>query len=288
MNRSTEALENRLARLAETAHPPAGLATEALRRGRRRRIRTAAFGVGVVSLVVLMTVTVTSLSRQSRQSVSTASLALTNQPDSRFLDWSPRGDHAGDSGFVDRAVTAWDAAAGEDHREVQVIYAGRAIILGAVAVLEGLDSAGTARLAILTGDHTPDNWIGPGNPQTALHLRDDRPAPVPTDTHEVSLFTRQIYSADTDNKPIPPNGLAFVVVLAEPDSVVEQPTSTAFASEGTSGWKPEPLEVFAIPPAATVENTTLTARGTDGRVTYQGRPDPEPRQDRSTGRTPQG
>jgi hypothetical protein len=185
-------------------------------------------------------------------------------PDGSFLGWAARGDLARDAAVGERAIAAWDAAAG-DHHDVRLLYAGTQPLVGRLVVLQGRSPDGDARLAFLSATDGADTADEP------LTVLDDRAAPDPHRTRQVSLLAEEPDPSGTPSGAA--DGAVLAVALAEPGAVSAGFTSWAWDTYGETAKSPVVVE--RLPASATVRNTTLTILNS-GATVYSGPPDAAP------------
>lgn len=203
-------------------------------------------------------VALTALAAGLAQAVLAAGSAPAPWPgDDGYLGWPERGDRAGDRAQISAAVVAWDASTDERHSDVRTLYAGADPLLGAVTVFEGRTRAGGLRLAIVA---EPTQLGASG----AL-LLNDRAAPEPSTTRQVSLVTRRLPAISGDG--------ALVLALVEPQAQITGVSSWAWDSYGS--FAPRELAAVVVPAAATAGNVSLTVER-DGAVIYAGPLDSTP------------
>lgn len=177
MHNETE-LCDRLADLAEAVKPVEGYEDKVMRRSRwlrwRRRMTAGAAAAVCVAVLVTMFRVV---------GFGSAPQLAAPPPDGPFLGWSAVGEV--DASLVREATDVWDSVGtGGPHTAVRALVALRNNQeLHSIAVLEGYDKQGAARLAFFTSD---------GSAADALRLRADRPAPDPVKTQVISLVSPRL------------------------------------------------------------------------------------------------
>ena len=243
MHSQTE-LRDRLAALAEPVKPVEGYEDKVMRRSRRlrRRRRVTAGAAAAVCVAVLVTMF-------RVVGFGPAPQLAAPPPDGPFLGWSAVGDV--DAGLVREATDVWDAAGtGGPHTAVRALVAMRnEQRLHAVAVLQGYDQQGAARLAFFTSDVSAAN---------AVRLRADRPAPDPVTTQVISLvsprLTGPVGAVSTDDFG------TYAIVVAMPGVTTVRVSNTIIDDEmiGDPDAPTSRLVVGRFPLPGTAQSTTIS------------------------------
>ena len=237
-------LRDRLAALAEPVKPVEGYEDKVMRRSRRLRWRRrmtagAAAAVCVAVLVTMFRVV----------GFGSAPQLAASPPDGPFLGWSAVGDV--DASLVREATDVWDSAGtGGPHTAVRAFVAMRnQQELHSIAVLQGYDKQGVARLAFFTSDVSAAN---------ALRLRADRPAPDPVKTQVISLvsprLTGPVGAVSTDEWG------TYAIAVAMPGVTAVRVSNTIIDDEmiGEPDAQTSRLVVKRFPLVATAQTTTIS------------------------------
>ncbi|MET7424937.1 rod shape-determining protein MreC [Dactylosporangium sp. NPDC005555] len=243
MHSQTE-LRDRLAALAEPVKPVEGYVDKVMRRSRRlrRRRRVTAGAAAAVCVAVLV-------SMFRVVGFGSAPQLAAPPPDGPFLGWSAVGDV--DAGLVQEATDVWDAAGtGGPHTAVRAFVAMRNDQqLHSIAVLQGYDKQGAARLAFFTSDVSAAK---------ALRLRADRPAPDPVTTQVISLvsprLTGPVGAVSTDDFG------TYAIAVAMPGVTTVRVSNTVIDDEmiGDPDAPTSRLVVQGFPLIATAQSTTIS------------------------------
>ncbi|MET7398895.1 rod shape-determining protein MreC [Dactylosporangium sp. NPDC005572] len=235
-------LRDRLAALAEPVKPVEGYEDKVMRRSRRlrRRRRMTAGAAAAVCVAVLVTMF-------RVVGFGPAPQLAAPPPDGPFLGWSAVGDV--DAGLVREATDVWDAVGGP-HTAVRAFVALRNDQqLHSIAVLQGYDKQGDARLAFFTSDVSAAK---------ALRLRADRPAPDPVTTQVISLVSPRLSGpagvVSTDEFG------TYAIAVAMP-GVTTVRVSNSIIDDEMIGDPDAPtgrLVVQRFPLAATAQSTTIS------------------------------
>lgn len=201
-----------------------------------------------------------------------------------LLSWPTRGAEAGNGNLITSATQRWDAA-GSAHTQVRALFAGE--VAGAPFVLiEGLDQASAARIAIVSGGVT-----GTSQPPRSgqLFLRLDAAAPVAA-VSTIGFASAHLGSGE--GAPTP-GGVFTVFALARPgvsDVVVGSSTVDDAMTEnaGHRGRDSDWMTLFRASAAFTDYVTVYTGDRADGErvpIRYTGIGDLDSMPVRVTGRT---
>ncbi|MFF5232971.1 rod shape-determining protein MreC [Dactylosporangium sp. NPDC000521] len=236
-------MRDRLAALAEPVKPVEGYVDKVMRRSRRlrRRRRVTAGAAAAVCVAVLVTM-------YRVVGFGSAPQLAAPPPDGPFLGWSAVGDV--DAGLVREATDVWDSTGtGGPHTAVRALVAMRnEQQLHSIAVLQGYDKQGAARLAFFTSDVSAAN---------ALRLRADRPAPDPVTTKVISLvsprLTGPVGAVSTDDFG------TQAIVVAMPGVTTVRVSNTIFDDEmiGDPEAPTSRLVVVRFPLPGTAQSTTI-------------------------------
>lgn len=237
-------LRDRLAALAEPLKPVEGYEEKVMRRSRRLRLRRRMTAGAAAAVCVAVLVTMFRVVGVG----STPQLAAPS-PDGPFLGWSAVGDV--DASLVREATDVWDSVGtGGPHTAVRAFVAMRNHQeLHSIAVLEGYDKQGVARLAFFTSD---------GSAAEALRLRADRPAPDPVKTQVISLISPRLTGpvgvVSTDGWG------TYAIAVAMPGVTAVRVSNTIIDDEmiGEPDAPTSRLIVGRFPLAATAQTTTIS------------------------------
>ncbi|MGC9666205.1 rod shape-determining protein MreC [Planosporangium sp. 12N6] len=237
-------MRDRLAALAEPVKPVEGYDDKVMRRSRRLRWRRrmtagAAAAVCVAVLVTMVRVV----------GVGSAPQLAAPPPDGPFLGWSAVGDV--DASLVREATDVWDAAGtAGPHTAVRALVAMRNHQeLHSIAVLQGYDKQGVARLAFFTSD---------GSAAQALRLRADRPAPDPVNTQVISLVSPRLTGPVGE---VSKDGWGtYAIAVAMPGVTTVRVSNTVIDDEmlGEPDAPTSRLIVKGFPLNATAQTTTIS------------------------------
>jgi hypothetical protein len=169
-------------------------------------------------------------------------------PGTSMLTWPITGDAASDTDLAGRAQAAWNAHASA-HRDVRPLLLHRHSPTGPLAILQGRDSTGNLRLAILTGVY------GTGGDRS-LVVRADRPLPDPAHTAQISLVTAKL--GEQPGELPEQRGHTLAVALAAPTADRATISCAICSPQPAAATRSGRLTVTVLPWEASAFTTRIT------------------------------
>lgn len=252
--------------LPAPAEPMAGIRARA--RAQRRR---AGLGVAAVALATVAALAVPMSLRTTEPPPPTA--PAPPAPNQTLLDWPARGALAGDTALVAAAERAWRDGGGRSPAgAVSLLWAGR-LGRGPAVLLQGRDSAGSALVALTTGDPQRVVRVDPlPDPATAgVRLAVDRTSFLLMRPGTASVWILEEWGSTGWAETVPADGVVPDAVRYQVRQYVVRDASGQILGEGTVARDGSlPLVVGPVRQAApTWRHARLIPLPIDGAIDQQ-------------------